>query len=74
MQHIEKEVREYLRAGDILMARLKTEKALSAEEIRYLESYTARIRRLIKLCEVSETGKEPHITVRVSRDKLKPLP
>ena len=60
--------------GDILMARLKSEKALSAEEIRHLESYTARIRSLIKLCEPSETSKESHITVRVSRDKLNPLP
>ncbi len=47
MQHIEKEIREYLRAGDILIARLKTGKALSAEESRYVEIYTTRIRSLM---------------------------
>lgn len=51
MQHIAKEVREYLRAGDILTARLQTEKELSAEGIKYLESYTERITSLIKLCQ-----------------------
>ena len=40
MQYIEKEVREYLRAVDILIARLKTGKAITAEEVRYIETYT----------------------------------
>jgi hypothetical protein len=76
MQHIEKEVREYLRAGDILIARLKTEKELTAEEFRYLESYTARIMSLMQFCATGNTSEtietttdSPHITVRVSRDK-----
>ena len=67
MRHIAKEVIEYLRAGDILIDRLKTGKVLSAEEAQYVETYTARIRSLMNPGENIEASKGPHITVRFGR-------
>ena len=64
MQHIEKEVIEYLRAGDILIDRLKSGKALTAEETKYIEGYTARITSLLASLNPTEKGKDTHITIR----------
>jgi hypothetical protein len=64
VQHLEKEVREYLRASEILIALLKTGKALSREEMGYIETYTMRIQCLQNANENSNA----HITVRLKRD------
>lgn len=65
---LEKEVREYLRSSEILIALLKTGKALSQEEMGYIETYTMRIQSLLK----GETPTESHITVRLKRDIAEP--
>lgn len=62
--HLEKEVREYLRASEMLIALLKTGKALSQKEMGYIETYTIRIRSLLK----DDAPPESHITVRLKRD------
>lgn len=49
--HLETEIREYLRASEILMALLKTGKALSREEMGYIEAYTMRIQCLLNADE-----------------------
>jgi hypothetical protein len=67
MEHIEKEVREYLRAGDILIALLKTGKELSAEEVRYIEVYTTRIRSFLKFDTETGNGTQG-MTVRFTKD------
>jgi hypothetical protein len=69
MQHIAKEVREYLRAGDILIDRLKTGTVLSAEEAQYVESYTTRIRSLMNPGENITASKGFHITVRFGKSE-----
>ena len=73
MQHLEKEVREYLRASEILLAVLKGGKTLSAEEIQYIETYTMRIRSLLRDGESGKTSTEPHIKVWLKRDSSAPL-
>ena len=68
MQHLEKEVTEYLRASEMLLALLKTGKVLSDEEMRYIETYTMRIQCLLNADENSKA----HITVRLKRDSPEP--
>jgi hypothetical protein len=68
VQHLEKEIREYLRASEILIALLKTGKALSQEEMGYIETYTVRIQCLLNADENSNT----RITVRMKRDSGEP--
>jgi len=64
MHQVEKEVREYLRAGDILIARLKTGKALTAEELQYVETYTTRIQSFLK----SPSNGSQGVTVRFTKE------
>ena len=66
--HLEKEVREYLRASEILIALLKTGKALSREEMGYIEAYTVRIQCLLN----GDENSNAHITVRLKRDNAEP--
>jgi hypothetical protein len=66
--HIETEVREYLRASEILIALLKAGKVLSREEKGYIEAYTMRIQCLLNADENSKA----HITVRLKRDSPEP--
>jgi hypothetical protein len=66
--HLEREVREYLRASEILIALLKTGKALSQEEMGYIETYTMRIECLLNADENSDV----RITVRLKRDSAEP--
>ena len=73
MHHLEKEVRAYLRASEILIALLKTGKVLSADDTQYIETYTIRIRSLLKLSETIEPGTDSHITVRLRRDRSSPV-
>ena len=69
MQHVEKEVREYLRAGDILIARLKTGAALTAEELRYVETYTTRIQSFLKSPEnIEASNGSQGVTVRFTKE------
>jgi hypothetical protein len=66
--HLEKEVREYLRASEMLIALLQTGQALSREEMGYIETYTMRIQCLLNVNENSNA----HITVRLKRDSAEP--
>ena len=70
---IEKEVREFLRAGDILIARLKTRRTLTRQEVGYIQTYITRIGSRVEDTESGEPSEErPSITIKFSRDSEVP--
>lgn len=46
-EQIEKEVKDFLRTADVLIARMQTAKPLSHRAMIYLESYLARVKAVM---------------------------
>jgi hypothetical protein len=46
-EDIEKEVRDWLRMSDLLIARIQTAKPLSQKEVAFIQSYNERIRSVL---------------------------
>jgi hypothetical protein len=68
---VEQEVREFLRATEVLIARLKTGKPMSKNEIMLVQSYSLRTNSLVSLLKSYDRLAE---TRKITSDLTTPAP